>query len=138
VFATLQELRSLYKEAKYDDLLAYLSTTASLRPLTVDEFLLRGRSIQLSSETSPYELEDAEKSYLSALELDSENVEARLELGWYYFAVQDDAQRALQYFQAAIVVANRQLAEGLDGKQQCESEIQEAEQLDPVKDPGKK
>jgi hypothetical protein len=52
-------------------------------------------------------------------------VEANLELGWLYFAVADDAQRALPFFEKAKAELESALADVEEGLRDCRFEIDE-------------
>ncbi|HEY0140914.1 MAG TPA: hypothetical protein VGF48_08460 [Thermoanaerobaculia bacterium] len=76
-------------------------------------WILRGDALQLS-EDDEYDPQDAETSYLKALELDPQSAEAYESLGHFTFAVNDDARASVQYFQRAIELgAGESAREGL-------------------------
>lgn len=64
-------------------------------------WILHGDAIQLADEDE-YDIEDAEESYVRALELDPKSAEAYESLGHFVLAVHEDAGAALQYFQRAL------------------------------------
>ena len=71
------------------------------RPDDPNLWVLRGDAIQLS-DGDGYELADAERSYREAIRRAPQHAAAHTELGYYYFAVMDDAARALPWFRRAV------------------------------------
>lgn len=121
----LRELGSLAQAADYDGALETLTRLEFGRRLDPRELVLKGRCVQLGS-GQLFDLNDAEKCFLDALDLDPEYVSALLELGWYYFAVQNDAARALPFFEKGVALAREGLQEAENGVAQCLEEISEA------------
>lgn len=118
-------LESLAQAGDHDGVLEALVQLESGRSLDPRELVLKGRCIQLGS-GQLFDLNDAEMCFLDALDLDPEYVPALLELGWYYFAVQDDAARALPFFEKGVALAREGLQEAENGVAQCLEEISEA------------
>lgn len=114
----------LAEEGRSDEALLALEEARTHRSLDVPELVLRGRCIQLASEGNALDLSDAEASFLEALTKDPVNVPALLELGWFYFAVEDDATRALPFFEKAALLSRQHLTEAEDGVAQCLEEVQ--------------
>lgn len=118
-----KKFEKLHKSAKsekdFDKALRELKRIESKYPLTPKILVMKGDTIQLSSENSPYELDDAEKAFKKALEIDSEYQEALTELGWYYLYVFNSAKRALPYFKKAFELSRGKLAESIQGIAEC-------------------
>lgn len=93
------------------------------RAPSAELWILRGDAIQLS-DGSAYSLNDAETSYLCALELDPLSAEAHESLGHFIFAVKDDAAAAIKHFRQAIALGAGQSAE--QGLHAAETEIAES------------
>jgi hypothetical protein len=123
-------LKLLISEEKFDEVLSLISGIEGTRRLTVSELILKGSSVQLSSGVGTPPLSEAERAYLDALEQDSEYVPALIELGWFYYAVEDDARMALPLFERAIAVGLEQLREAIKGKRDCVEELQSGEAAD--------
>jgi tetratricopeptide (TPR) repeat protein len=76
-------------------------------------WILRGDAIQLSEENT-HRLEDAEQSYFRAIDLDPASHEAYEALGYFHYAVMDDAANAKTFFERAIALGGSESAkEGL-------------------------
>jgi len=78
---------------------------------SVKLWILRGDAIQLSN-SSDYTLADAEQSYERAIELDPSSSDAYESLGYFHYAVLDDAAKALTFFERAIALGGGESAEG--------------------------
>jgi len=73
-----------------------------LYPRSPRLWILRGDLIQVSDDTTQYELEDALKSYRAAVRLDPRSPEAYESLGRYFDAVENRPREAESYFRKAI------------------------------------
>jgi tetratricopeptide (TPR) repeat protein len=124
----LREMTELLKSGEFDKVLEVLSGIEKDRPLAPRQLVLRGRCIQLASGADVPDLKEAEQSFQRALELDDEYVPALLELAWFYHAVEDDAAKALPFFERAYELSRQDLTEAVAGKVDCldETESQEA------------
>jgi hypothetical protein len=78
--------------------------------------VLKSVAIQLSDNSYGYSLQDAEHSLLDALKSDENYINAYIELAYYYYAVDDDAQKALIFFDQAISKSKGYLREAIIGK----------------------
>jgi tetratricopeptide (TPR) repeat protein len=110
----IQRIREeiLRAEAASPSILAQIEQELG-REQSAELWILRGDAIQLSN-GDEYDLQDAETSYLKALELDPASAEAYESLGHFTFALKDDARGSLHYFQRAIELGAGQGArEGL-------------------------
>lgn len=116
----LTQARSLYQRQSFDDALVILERYAETNELTAEMLLLKGRLIQLS-ESGRYDLSEAKKCFLTALEQDAENIKAMLELGWLSLNVLDDAVKAREYFNRALAVTNTAKQDALNGLEKCEN-----------------
>ena len=126
-------LQDLFEAHDFDGVVRLLEEIKLRRPLDLPELLLLGRAIQLGS-AETLTLEQAEASYAEILERDGDYVPGLLDMGWFLFAVQDDASRALPYFDRALELSKRHLEEAEDGKGQCEEEIAERNRVDDPPD----
>lgn len=116
----LAKIRLLYVKRCFDDALAVLDRYEEENELTSEMLIWKGRLIQLA-EPNKYELEDAKKCFLKALDHDVDNVKAMLELGWLAFGVFDDVIEARDYFNRALAAANGFHQEAIDALEKCES-----------------
>jgi cytochrome c-type biogenesis protein CcmH/NrfG len=88
-------------------------------------WVLLGDAVQLS-DTVEYRLEDAERCYQRAGELAPSSPTPQLELGYFYYAVMNDAAKAVPFFQRAVALgggaeADEGLAEALTEAQSGEN-----------------
>jgi hypothetical protein len=126
----LDTLAVLIQEKRFDEALSLISSIEKSRNLTFSELLLKGRSIQLASGNGTPPLGEAERAFIQILEQDGDYVPALLELGWFYFAVENDAMRAMPLFERAISLSLEQLKEAIRGKKECLEELRQGEEND--------
>jgi len=69
--------------------------------LTTYDKLLQGRCI-LIDDQHDYELNDARLCFESVLIDDQDNFEANLELGYYYFSIDENIEKSEKYFKKAL------------------------------------
>ena len=118
-----RRLSEYAERGDHDGLVEALRRIEDLGQLDIPELLLKGRSVQLMSCEKGRGLDEAEAAFLEVLQRDPDNPEANLELGWYYYAVEDDPQRALPFFESARRVLQRHLSEAEEGIAKCQSEL---------------
>lgn len=119
-----QRIRGLLEAGDNEALISFfwnLSPDAILGP---DELVTKGRSILLGPEDNPFSLEDAERAFSQALEIDPTYLPALLELAWFYYAVQDDSPRAAPLFERALEISRRSLTEAARGLAGCLAETE--------------
>lgn len=122
-----ETVESIWGEARsgnYDKAVVLLSDLEKAYGLPPNLLVMKGCWIQLSSDASDFTLEDAEESFLAAIQIDDTYVDAYLELGWFYFSVMDDAARAKPMFEKAVSVCSDQSAEAVKGIASCLAETQ--------------
>lgn len=116
------ELEELSEAEDWDGCLRVFSLLEEEVALTAHELVQKSACLQLASNLGS--LEDAEKALEAALELAKDYVPALLDLGWFHYAVQDDAETGLRYFRRAEELSRAALEEALEGKQKCLEELQ--------------
>lgn len=77
--------------------------------------VIKADVIQLSDK-SHYRLSNAEESLLRAIELEPHNLEAHIELGYFYYATMDQSEKAVPYFEQAEKYAEKILVAAILGK----------------------
>ena len=117
------ELKELAEAEDWDGCLRVFSLLEKETTLAAHELVQKSACLQLGSELGS--LQEAEKALKQALELANDYVPALLDLGWFYYAVQDDAETGLSYFRKAEELSRASLEEALEGKEQCLEELQE-------------
>ncbi len=80
--------------------IAEIEAELQKRP-SADLWILRGDAIQLT-DGNEYDLDEAERSYRKAIEIDPESPDAYESLGQFTFAVRAEARRSLWFFRKAI------------------------------------
>lgn len=120
-----RRLRKYVAASDFDGVLGLLPAAEARGPLELKELILRGRATQLAQEGEGDPVAQAESAYLEALRRDPDCVEALVELGWLYFAVADDAKRALPFLERAIALSESAVAEAERGLSACRQEIEE-------------
>jgi tetratricopeptide (TPR) repeat protein len=109
-------IKQLWEQKDFDGMSGYLweleNSGFELPPaLLVD----KAKIIQLSDDLH-YRLEDAETSLLRAIALEPHNVEAHTELGYFYYAIMAQSDKAIPYFEHAEKDAERALVDAILGK----------------------
>lgn len=85
--------------------------------------VLRGRLIQLQESPSGPTLDDAKSAFERAIDLDPESPAALIELGHYFYAVEDDSKRAAQCFEQAVHLTKQLLKDALMGQAKALSDL---------------
>ena len=107
--AYIEKLKSLYPEEGLEasnQALALADEAVRAWPESPKLWCMRGDLIQLGAEDIPHDLADALASYERAIAIDPKCVEAYEEIGHFYDAVMDDAERAKPFFRQAAVLKN--------------------------------
>ena len=106
--------RALFRAKRFDEALVGLGKAAP-ESLSPQLLVLRGRCIQLANGTA-LPLEEAKKSFQTALEMDERCIDAWIELGHYVRCVEDRAEETAGIFRKAAQIlsgCNGEIAEGL-------------------------
>lgn len=117
------QLQKLADAEDWDGCLRLFSLLEKETPLTAHELVRKSACLQLGAELGS--LEQAEQALKAALELAKDYVPALLDLGWFHYAVQDDAETGLSYFAKAEQLSRASLQEALEGKGKCLEELKE-------------
>ena len=117
-----RKLRKLLGENDFSSALKLLHDSETLQQLTPRDLLLKGRILQLA-DGGESNLEEAEAALASALEMDEHNIEAMIELGYFYYAVADDTKKAKRLFDRAISLSREMLGDAVLGKGKCLAEL---------------
>ncbi len=90
----IENIRKLHQEQRFGDALVEVETQLHSYQENAHLWVLRGNLMQLSEMPPGFTLDEVEKSYLTALELEPDSVEAMEELAHFYYAVIDDRPKA--------------------------------------------
>lgn len=104
-------LQHLLAAQLWEEALAHVDALLEANPLAAQLHLLRGQLIQLQDKNTPYALEDAEKAFQRAAELDATYFDALGELMHFYDAVCPDMPKAVAYAKQVKALAQKALAE---------------------------
>ena len=104
-------LQRLLEGQLWEEALAQVDQLLEANPFAAQLHLLRGQLIQLQDENTPYSLEDAEKAFQRAVELDATYFDALVELMHFYDAVCPDTPKAVAYAKQVKALARKALAE---------------------------
>ena len=107
--AYIERLKSLYPtegEEASNQTLALADEAVREWPESAKLWCIRGDLIQLGAEDVPHGLADALTSYERAIAIDPKCIEAYEEIGHFYDAVMDDAERAKPFFHQAAALKN--------------------------------
>ena len=94
---SLIQIADLYKKKLFNEALREVELDLKQKSDCPYLWLLRGNLIQLSDSASPKPLEEAEKSYLKALKLDPDYIQAMENLAHFYDIVMPDKKRAHEF-----------------------------------------
>lgn len=120
-------------ETLNDKALFELAKLEQQHDLPPNVLVAKAACIQLGSGTTTYTLDDAEAALKGALEIDEENVEALIEIGYFYNYVLDKPVIAKPYFQKALFLSRKQLSESIKGIAECISETSPKKALNFIK-----
>jgi hypothetical protein len=104
---SLKLISELYKSKMYNEALCELEADLKNKDDCPYLWLLRGNLVQLSTEPPTLGLEDAERSYLKALELNPGYIEAMESLAHFYDVAIPDRERARQFKQLVLQQTER-------------------------------
>src|SRR5712692_182506 len=105
------ELKHFLETQMWEEALAKVDELLVSNPLAAQLYLLRGQLIQLQPENMKYALDDVEKSFKKAVELDATYFDALVELMHFYDAVCPDTPKAIAYAKKVKVIAQKVLDE---------------------------
>jgi tetratricopeptide (TPR) repeat protein len=108
----------------FDQALDLLQKEAGRRPLTTAEMIRMGRWMLLSVGRVGRQPEDALALFERVIAEDEHNSAVLIEIGWYYYAVQNDARRARGYFERAFEAAREDLHDAVEGLANCIRELE--------------
>src|SRR6266853_3459141 len=120
--ASLEEIRTKYREGKYQEALSLMEKAEQEGLLHPEVLVLKGCCIQLDDKETPYNLSDAEHAFEQALEIDKDFIPAIIEMAWFYLNILDDAVRAAPLFERAVRLNQIMLTEAVIGMAKCLSE----------------
>ena len=118
----VEQIRARMRAEDFDGCLRSFKRLEQQRPLTPGELVVKSRCFQLASEEMGG-LESAEEALRTAIELDEDYIPALIDLGWFHYAIQDDAKKGLSYFVRAEELGKAQVEEARDGKEKCLEEL---------------
>ena len=104
-------LKRLLETQMWEEALAKVDELLVSNPLAAQLYLLRGQLIQLQRENTQYSLDDVEKSFKMAVELDATYFDALVELMHFYDVVCPDTPKAIEYARKVKVIAQKVLDE---------------------------
>ena len=104
-------LKRLLETQMWEEALAKVDALLVSNPLAAQLYLLRGQLIQLQPENTNYSLDDVEKSFQMAVELDVTYFDALVELMHFYDAVCPDTSKAVEYARKVKAIAQKVLDE---------------------------
>lgn len=120
---SLTEIRELMSIGDIENALLRIEKFESLGLAVPQLLVLKSMCIQLGTGEQKYGLSDVENALESALQIDSNCVEALIESAQYWFYVEDDAKRALPLFQKAFEISKGQILEAITGIAECMNEV---------------
>lgn len=114
----LEEAKEYAKNAKYDKAILLLSNISPSFQWSVQDLLFKAQLIQLS-DGAVYSLQDAEDAINEAIKLDSNSVEALIEMGFFKLRVQYAPKVAIEFFKKAKEIIDSCVKELDEGLKEC-------------------
>jgi tetratricopeptide (TPR) repeat protein len=111
-------------EKNADEMLLKIIEVEKERSLCPVELVLKGRYIQMGSGVVISDYREAQLAFRAALDIDESFAPALLELGWFYYAVEDSATTALPFFEKALAISLGQMKEATKGIRGCLEDLQ--------------
>lgn len=105
----IMSIKDLARRGRYDDALAVLDANFPDKLLCAETYVLKGSLIILSSDRSPYGLNDAKVMFEKAMVMLPDSDDAVYELGMYYLNVLDNAGIAKEYLRKAENILKQKL-----------------------------
>jgi len=121
----LAELAKLWEPGRFQKALALVNRLLQEWPDNPVLLVKKAHLIQLQETMEGPSLEVAREALERAAMLDDHSPFPLIELGFFHFAVQDDAQTALRYFQEAEALSKTLLKECRSGMKAAMSELAE-------------
>ncbi len=120
----IAKVRRLWRQDRYDLALVEVDRLLELSPNNPYLLVQRGELIQLQNgdEELPT-LEDAKAALVSAVALDPDSPNALIELGYFVYAIEDDAKTAAKHFEKAVKLSADLFAQALVGHAEALSEL---------------
>ena len=112
--SAMKQIRALCKEERYNEAIQQIDAVQAQGYEDASLLTLKALCIQMG-EGSPHTLEDAKAALEKAAALEEGSAEAQLELGWYLYNVDDDAEAAQPAFEKAIELLQAQLTSSVIG-----------------------
>lgn len=121
------QLKNMLSQQRFSEAIAFLHEIEKQRELTPAELVSMAHCNQLAPDEGEWDLKDSEKAFKKALSIEHDYLPALIELGFFYYAVEDDPARALPFFQQAIEISRLHLTEASMGMAGCIEELQSQE-----------
>ncbi len=118
----LNELDALHAAGAFDDALTLIDSLIEQYPYCAMLWTKRGKLMQLADDDK-ISLNDIQASFERACILAPSDPEPQLELGYFLYAVQDDAKAGSTHFAAAVTQADDSLRDALAGHLRCAVEL---------------
>ena len=113
------EIRILMGEKKYNEAILIIEKLEIANPINPKILILKARCIYMSDSKNKYTLNDVKKLYKKVLELDNNHIEALIELGYFYYANDNNPNKAIPYFTKAIKLNKNFLIDSIKGIVKC-------------------
>jgi tetratricopeptide (TPR) repeat protein len=121
------DLRRFLDEEDFVNALELIRQRERYSALGPDELVLKARILQLLPTKLRASLDEALATLQLALRLDSEYVPALLELGWFYYNVENQPRLALPLFERALEVSRADSVDAIVGLIRCTKEMGSAD-----------
>lgn len=122
----INKIQILRKKEEYSKILKEVELLLDEFPYITSLLVLKSVLIQaLDDEESIklWKLKDAKEALEQAVKIDEKSIEALNELAFYIYAVEDDSEKALVFFERSINYCKEFLEEAYSGKIKCLVEV---------------
>lgn len=111
----IEKIRYLIENEDYQGVIDLIDIIERNGNISTNLLVIKGRYLQIVDNKITNGLDEAEKYFLKAIETDENYIPALIELGWFYYSVKVDLQKATNFFQKALDISIENIKVGLDG-----------------------
>lgn len=112
------------RDERYNEALRHLEELEKQPLLYPKVYVLKGICVFLTDSEDNYDYEDVTRLYKEALQIDSEYVNALLELGHHYFSAENQSRLAVPLFEKAIKILTDQFTDAIVGLAKCIEDLE--------------
>ncbi len=121
----LERIKKLCSEKRYAEALALITEMEASGFVTSQLLVTKAMCLQVTDDSGS--LDEVERTFVAALNIDQRCVEALVEFGWFQLNVKDDARKAESLFRKALEAQAASNTEIISGVVRCRQEVSPTE-----------